>query len=355
MTRSQLRNLLKRFPRTRVLVIGDLILDEFIWGVVDRISPEAPVPVVWVERESAMPGGAANVAGNVRALGGQVRLLGVVGQDSDGERLRQELVQRGISTEEILIDPSRPTTTKSRVVAHHQQVVRIDRENLHPLSESRLKHLLEMAREAIPQVDGIIIEDYGKGLITPALLKPVVSLARRHGKVIAVDPKEEHFSYYKGVTALTPNKKEAALAAKMPITGEKSLLLAGKKILKTLRPEALLITRGEEGMSLFYREGNGPVRIPTVAREVFDVSGAGDTVIAAFTLAKAAGASFLDAAITANAAAGVVVGKIGVAVCSPEELVQQMKGDKKVKPNLNTSSSRKRGSDSRFRGNDKPV
>ena len=324
MTRKRVAELLKRFPRTKILVIGDLILDEFIWGTVDRISPEAPVPVVWMERESAMPGGAANVASNVRALGGQVRLTGLIGSDAGGERLRRELESRGISTEEILMDSSRPTTTKTRVIAHRQQVVRIDREKTHGIRVPLLKRLIAVAQQAIPKVDGVIIEDYGKGLISPALLKPVVGLAKRWAKVITVDPKEEHFSYYRGVTALTPNKSEAALAAKVPISDERSLLAAGKKILKTLRPEVLLITRGEEGMSLFYQEGNGPVRIPTVAREVFDVSGAGDTVIAAFTLAKAAGASFLEAAVLANAAAGVVVGKVGVATCSPQELASQI-------------------------------
>ena len=324
MTRTRLSALLKRFPSTRILVVGDLILDEFIWGTVERISPEAPVPVVWADRESAMPGGAANVACNVRGLGGRVRLLGVVGQDAGGERLLKELQDRGIPTEDVLADPTRPTTTKTRVIAHHQQVVRIDRERVHRLSRPVLDRLLDRVRGIVPTVDGVIVEDYGKGLIGPELLKPMVGLAKRCGKVIAVDPKEEHFGYYRGVTALTPNKKEAALAARMPITDEEGLRRAGRKILKALRPQALLITRGEEGMSLFYRDGNGPIRIPTVAREVFDVSGAGDTVIAAFTLARAAGGSFLEAALLATAAAGVVVGKVGVATCSPEELGRQL-------------------------------
>ncbi|MBI3333292.1 MAG: hypothetical protein HYZ93_04300, partial [Candidatus Omnitrophica bacterium] len=186
MTRARLRALLARFPRTRILVIGDLILDEFIWGAVDRISPEAPVPVVWTERESAMPGGAANVAGNIRALGGEVRLLGVIGRDAGGDRLRRELQGRGIATDEILIDPTRPTTTKTRIIAHHQQVVRIDRERIHGLSGPLLARLIDAARRAIPQADGVIIEDYGKGLISARLLKPVVELAKRHRKVITV-------------------------------------------------------------------------------------------------------------------------------------------------------------------------
>ncbi len=324
MTRSRMDVLIKRMSRARVLVIGDLILDEFIWGTVDRISPEAPVPVVRMERESAMPGGAANVACNVRTLGGQVNVLGVVGRDGGGTRLKQELEGRGISTEWVLVDPRRPTTRKTRVIAHHQQVVRIDRERTDRVAGSVLNSGLEAVRELIPQVDGVIVEDYGKGMIHPKLLGPVIGLAKRHRKVITVDPKEENISYYRGVTALTPNKKEAALAAGVPITNETSLHKAGKRILEKLRPEVLLVTLGEEGMCLFSRNGKRPVKIPTVAREVFDVSGAGDTVIAAFTLACAAGASFQEAAVLANAAAGVVVAKVGVATCSPEELMRQM-------------------------------
>ena len=323
MTRGRLKALLKRFPRTRILVIGDLILDEYVWGAVERISPEAPIPVVWVERESVMPGGAANVASNVKALGGEADLLGVVGEDAGGRLLQAELERRGIPVEGVLSDPHRPTTGKTRVIAHHQQVVRIDRERLDEVGGPVLHRLLEIAAEKIPQVDGIIVEDYGKGLIHPGLLKPVIAMAKRYGKVITVDPKEDHIALYRGVTALTPNKKEASLAAGFPIRDEESLYRAGEKILQRLKPEVLLVTLGEEGMCLFSRNGVKPVKIPTAAREVFDVSGAGDTVIAALTLARAAGASFLEAATVANAAAGVVVGKVGTAVCSPEDLLRQ--------------------------------
>ena len=323
MTPSRFDTLLKRMAGTKVLIIGDLILDEFIWGSVDRICPEAPVPVVCVERESAMPGGAANVACNVRALTGQAGLLGVVGQDGSGKRLKQELEGRGISTEWIYTDPHRPTTRKTRVIAHHQQVVRIDRERTERVGGAVLEKLSDGILDLIPKVDGVIIEDYGKGLIHPQLLKPVIALAKRYRKVITVDPKEEHVSYYRGVTALTPNKKEASLAAGLPILDEAGLNRAARKIMQKLRPQVLLITLGEEGMCLFPRGGR-PFKIPTVAREVFDVSGAGDTVIAVFTLARAAGASFSEAAVLANAAAGVVVSKVGVATCSPEELRRQM-------------------------------
>jgi len=269
------------------------------------------------------------VASNVRALGGQVRLIGIIGRDPGGKRLMSELKSRGISAENVLVDPGRPTTSKTRVIAHHQQVVRIDREKIHPIAKPALRRLLSMVRVALPKADGVIIEDYGKGLLSPKLLKDVIGSATRFKKVIAVDPKEEHFSSYRGVTALTPNKREAALAAGMPILDYRSLLKAGRKIARVLRPEALLITLGEEGMCLFETDGRPPVKIPTVAREVFDVSGAGDAVIAAFTLARAAGSSFLEAAVLANAAAGVVVGKVGIAACTPQELIRQMFGGAK--------------------------
>ncbi len=326
MNRSRAAELLKRFTRTRILVIGDLMLDEFVWGSVDRISPEAPVPVVWVERESVMPGGAANVAANIRAVGGQVELLGVVGEDEVGRRLLQEVQRQGISTEWIVSDPRRPTTSKSRVIAHHQQVVRIDRERLERVGGPALESVLRAAQALIRQVDGIVIEDYGKGLIQPALLKTVIGLAHRQGKIVTVDPKEEHIPFYRGVTALTPNKREASLAAGLVIRDDATLHQAAEKILRRLKPEALLVTLGEEGMYLFPKDGKNPVRIPTVAREVFDVSGAGDTVIAVFTLARAGGASFLEAATLANAAAGVVVGKVGVAACSAGELLKRLSG-----------------------------
>lgn len=310
----------------RLMVIGDLILDEFIWGKVERISPEAPVPVVRVERESLMPGGAANVASNVQTLGGTACLIGLVGQDDGGRRLKTELTALGIPTDSIVTDPDRPTISKTRVVAHHQQVVRIDREQDEKISGASLQAILEQIQERIQQVDGIIIEDYGKGLIHPQLLKPVVAWAKKYKKIITVDPKQENIAYYRGVTALTPNRNEAAVAAGCPITDDASLNRAAVILLKKLKPELLLVTLSEDGMALFFGDGRKPVKIPTVAREVFDVSGAGDTVIAAFTLARAAGASFLEAAQLANAAAGVVVGKVGTATCSPKELEARIFG-----------------------------
>ena len=337
-TRHRARDLLAAARRTRVIVFGDLILDEFLWGTVDRISPEAPVPVVCVERESAMPGGAANVASNILALGGQPFLIGVVGEDAAGHRLRQILNDQGMETAGVLVDPHRPTTIKTRIVAHHQQVVRVDRERASPIDHGLANQCLAALSEQLAVARGVVIEDYGKGVVTPTLVRAVVSASRRARRVVAVDPKEEHFSYYRGVTTLTPNRHEAARAANIPITDRATLLRAGRRLMQRLKPESVLVTLGEDGMCLFERQGRAThprswsrgvqlcraTHIPTVAREVFDVSGAGDTVIAVFTLMRAAGASPVEAATMANAAAGVVVGKVGTAACSPTELMARL-------------------------------
>jgi D-beta-D-heptose 7-phosphate kinase/D-beta-D-heptose 1-phosphate adenosyltransferase len=311
------------FSKSKVLVVGDLILDEFIWGNVSRISPEAPVPVVWVNSENFMPGGASNVAYNIRSLGGEVYLAGVVGDDSRGEVLRSLLQKKGVHCDGIIADKQRPTTQKTRVIAHHQQVVRIDRELVKPIAESVQEKIFEFLRVTLPKVDALIIEDYGKGVIVPKLVSEAVRIAKKHKKVITVDPKETHFSYYKGVTTLTPNHHEAGAAVGFKIKDEATLEKAGQLMLKKLRSQSLIITRGENGMAIF-RPRKETVKIPTVAQEVFDVSGAGDTVISALTLALAGGANIIDAAHISNCAAGIVVGKVGVAVTSQEELAQRI-------------------------------
>jgi len=315
-----MERIIKKFNKAKILVIGDLILDEFVWGSVSRISPEAPVPVVWVDRESYMPGGASNVANNVRALGGSVYIAGVVGSDQRAEKLIELLSEEGVTTEGIITDPGRPTTLKTRIIAGHQQVVRVDREKTDSMSPSILKDVISYAEKIIPEVDAVVIEDYGKGVITPYILKPIIKAAKLHKKVITVDPKEEHLSYYEGVTSLTPNNYEASTAAGIKIIDETTLRAAGKKLLKRLRSESVLITLGEKGMCLFERSGK-ITHIPTAAQEVFDVSGAGDTVISAFTLALACGARLLDAAKIANIAAGIVVGKVGVATVNQKEII----------------------------------
>ncbi len=310
---------ISRFSGAKVLVVGDLILDEFIWGDSSRISPEAPVPVVLVGRESMMPGGAANVASNISAIGAKAYLAGVIGRDAHGRQLETILKQRDVDLEGVISDPERPTTLKTRVVARHQQVVRIDRESAKPLAESLNRELVAYIKSKIKEVDGVIIEDYGKGVITPGLLKEIVPLARKHRKIITVDPKEEHISYYKGVTAITPNRKEAEAMGGIKAKDDPALDKLGKSLLERLKLQAALITLGENGMRVFERGGK-ITQIPTVAQEVFDVSGAGDTVIATFTAALCAGAKMIEAAHISNFAGGIVVGKVGVASTSQAEL-----------------------------------
>ncbi|MBI4435917.1 MAG: D-glycero-beta-D-manno-heptose-7-phosphate kinase [Candidatus Omnitrophica bacterium] len=299
------------------------MLDEFIWGDVSRISPEAPVPVVWEKRHSYMPGGASNVANNIAALGGQVSLCGVVGKDEASRRLKTLLKRRRIGLTHVITDPARPTTLKTRVVAHHQQLVRIDRENQDPLSHRLLRRLLSGVRGALKGVDAILLEDYGKGVVTPHLIQEVINWAKKRSLIVAVDPKEEHFEHYRGVTVLTPNRKEAYEMIGERNTDRIPLKKVGGDLLRRLKCQAVLITLGEEGMVLF--EKNGKItHIPTVAQEVFDVSGAGDTVIGTFTAALAAGSSLIDAAVLSNVAAGIVVGKVGIAVVTPSELLQRI-------------------------------
>ncbi len=320
---NHIQRLISHFDRARVLVVGDLILDEFIWGKVSRISPEAPVPVVWVERENFMPGGASNVANNIRALGGQVFLAGVVGGDSRGDILQQLLLKKGVNCDGIFVDKERPTTQKTRVIAHHQQVVRVDREVVKPVAEETLEQIVNFIRKQIKNIDALIIEDYGKGVIVPGLVREIVKVARKHKKIITVDPKETHFSYYRGVTTLTPNHHEAAAMVGFKIKDDASLERAGQKMVQKLKCETALITLGENGMAIF-QEGKKMIKIPTVAQEVFDVSGAGDTVISTYTLARAAGANAIEAAHISNVAAGIVVGKLGVAVTNTTELTQRI-------------------------------
>ena len=322
--KEKFKKIIDKFSKAKILVIGDLILDEFLWGDVSRISPEAPVPVVWVRSESFMPGGAANVANNIKALGADVYLAGVVGMDERGRVLTDALRCKGIDVGGIVIDEERPTTLKTRVIAHKQQVVRIDKEKMHGLSKSMINGIIDYVKTIINDIDAIIIEDYGKGVIVPHLLEGVLRLAKKHKKIVNVDPKEEHFHYYKNVTAITPNHHEASQAVGIKIKGNDNLANIGKKLLAKLKCKAVLMTLGENGMQLFEKKGSF-THIPTVAQDVFDVSGAGDTVISTFTLALASQASMLDAAYISNIAAGIVVGKVGIAVLTQKELLSRIK------------------------------
>jgi rfaE bifunctional protein kinase chain/domain len=321
----QLLRAIEGFSKTRVLVVGDVMVDHYVWGSVSRISPEAPVPVVNVTRESVLLGAAANVVNNIHALGGKVSVCGVIGEDDAGRQLQQMLGNRGIPTEGLIVEPERRTTIKTRVIAHHQQVVRFDRENKEGISrETRRRifsHLVEHVKSGL---DAIVVSDYCKGVVTKELVRDIVSLARKHGIIVSVDPKIAHFGIYNGVTILTPNTKEASLGSHIEIDDDASLLKAGQTLLRKLSSNALLITRGEHGMSLFERSGR-ITHIPTDARDVFDVTGAGDTVISTLTLAMAAGASMINAARIANFAAGIVVGIVGTATVSPVQLKQRIR------------------------------
>ena len=310
---------LERFGKARILVLGDFILDQFVWGSVKRISPEAPVPVVNVERESFMPGGSLNVAHNITTLGGTVYPCGVVGRDLAGRMLLKSMRKEGIETAGVIYDRDRPTSLKTRIIAHSQQVVRFDREMTHAVSKEDQQGMLKFLKKKIPQVDVVIIEDYGKGVITRQLLETVIPLARSKKKLITVDPKEEHFELYRGVTALTPNRQEAGEAVGRELETDAQIDAAGAEILRRLVCDGVLVTLGEDGMVLFEKKGK-VTAIPTAAREVFDVSGAGDTVIASLALALAAGAELSDAAMLSNLAAGIVVGKLGTATVNLQEL-----------------------------------
>ena len=300
------------------------MLDRFIWGEVSRISPEAPVPVVKVVRESEMPGGAANVVANLSSLGGNCFLVGVVGNDAFGEKLCEKLKKTHVNIDGIIKDPSRETTVKTRIVAHGQQVVRVDREQLHDLNAAHSDESFDFIKKIIDKIDIIIIEDYGKGVINKRLLRNVIELAHEKKKMVTVDPKEDHFALYKGVTAITPNHHEAGRAlGRKVLNNDEDITEAGKELLDKFSCEAVLVTRGEKGMSVFEKKGD-VTHIPTIAREVYDVSGAGDTVIATFSLALAAGAEMKKSAYLSNIAGGIVVGKVGVATISPKELEEKL-------------------------------
>ena len=334
LTTSRVQQLLSAAARTRILVLGDVMLDQFIWGNVSRISPEAPVPVLDFSHESYMPGGAANVARNLSALKTQTELFSAIGDDNAGHQLTELLLEQHIGCDGLLSVDARATTIKTRIVAHQQQVVRVDRETKQELSATDTQNILQNLKRKMRAADAVIVGDYGKGVVTQPLLEGVKTLCRERGVWLSVDPKPVHHLNLAALSLITPNRKEAFELANV-IDGsrasnpleDKSLMLVANRLLNELRPAVLLITLGDQGMLLCQR-GQNPFHIPTVAQEVFDVSGAGDTVIASFTLAIAAGASPIEAAIVSNHAAGVVVGKVGTATVTPEELLNSFTGRK---------------------------
>lgn len=312
---------LRKFPRVHLLVVGDLMLDRFIWGEVDRISPEAPVPVLRVTSESFRLGGAANVIHNIRTLGGQVTACGVVGRDETGTRLVKQLVEIGSSTGGVFWQDHFQTTQKSRIIARprHQQIVRLDRENHGEIRRHVLQRIRQFVVRQASRCQGIVISDYGKGTVHPELLEIIAELAREKNLLCVVDPKRENFGRYRYPTLVAPNREEASQASGVEIRDEGSLKEAGRRLLQLWQAKAVLITRGREGMSLF-RPGREVRHFSTEPREIFDVTGAGDTVIAATALALASGSTFEEAAVLANLAAGLVGEEVGPVAVPLEKL-----------------------------------
>ena len=328
MEEKRFEKILRGFSKAKILVVGDIMMDRSILGRVSRISPEAPVPVILVEKEDFTLGGAGNVANNILSLGGEVSLCGLVGDDENGQRIRKRLVEKGIKTDGLFPEKGRQTTVKTRIIAHHphhQQLVRIDRETTDSPSAFMVRNLLNFLKTNIGRFDGIVISDYGKGLLKKELIRTIIQQARGLKKFVMVDPKLKNFSYYKGATVVTSNIKEASEKSRVPIAEDSSVEKMGKKLLEQLRCDILIITQGEEGMTIFEADRK-PRHVQNAAKEVFDVTGAGDTVIGTMALALATGARVEDAARLANYAAGIVVGKKGTATVSREELVKAIKG-----------------------------
>lgn len=324
---NRVKEIVAAAGRARILVLGDVMLDHFIWGNVSRISPEAPVPVVDFSHENYMPGGAANVARNLSAMQVSTKLFSTIGEDQAGKQLNALLREQNISCDGLIAVDTRPTSIKTRIVAHQQQVVRVDRESKQEIGAADSKIILRALEKEMNDADAVIVGDYGKGVVTQSLLEGVKKLCRERGVWLSMDPKPVHHLNLAALSLITPNRKEAFELANIvdgtrhanPLE-DKALMRVADRLLNELRPALLLITLGDQGMLLCQR-GQRPFHIPTVAQEVFDVSGAGDTVIASFTLAIAAGASPMEAAIISNHAAGVVVGKVGTAIVTPEELL----------------------------------
>jgi rfaE bifunctional protein kinase chain/domain len=304
---------------TKVIVVGDIMMDEYIWGDVSRISPEAPVPIVEIKKETKMLGGAANVINNIASLGGTPILCGVVGDDPTGSEILETMKQQGLRTDGIITETGRPTSIKTRVVAHNQQVVRFDRENRKRLKDESIKRILGFIREMEGGYEAIIVTDYGKGVISAELMEGLRKVLSDSKAIIAVDPKTGNFEFYQGVDVITPNHHEAAAYCRMEIVNEENLVQAGHQMLSELNCRSVLITQGKDGMTLFEKDGE-ITHIPTVAKKVFDVTGAGDTVISTLCLALASGMDLKSAAVIANFAAGIVVGEVGTSTVKAEEL-----------------------------------
>ncbi|MFH0919941.1 MAG: D-glycero-beta-D-manno-heptose-7-phosphate kinase [Fibrobacterota bacterium] len=321
--RSRFQSIARKLKGKKIIILGDVILDKYIWGNVDRISPEAPVPVVSVSRETLRPGGGANVANNLKAVGAVPLCISVVGEDGYGDTFRQFLKQLGISSAGLVTDPERPTTIKTRVIAGHQQVVRFDLESTADLTLKMQERLLAQYKKTLATADAVIISDYAKGVITRHVIESAIQMARMKGLFVAVDPKDKHITCYRHASLITPNQKEAEMAVGFKIRDEDTLHKAGWTLKNELDLNACLITRGENGMALF-EDHKVFTAIPTMARDVFDVTGAGDTVISVLTAAVAGGAAIREAAIMANHAAGIVIREVGTATASLAQIEAEM-------------------------------
>ena len=327
LTKTRASEILRNLRGRYVLVLGDVMLDEFVWGDVTRISPEAPVPVVDVRRESMHLGGAANVLANLVALGARGAFVGVIGNDAAGRKLQTGLRDLGVQAQYLLVDESRPSTTKTRIIAHSQLVVRADRESRSPVTGKLEEKIVSSLKDALKQADAFVVSDYDKGVVTPNILREILPVAYEQVPVL-IDPKLRNFNAYRPATLVTPNHLEALRMSDTEDHSDDGSHHAAKVIREKLGCDAVLITRGDRGMMLL--EGDGqPVYVETAAREVYDVTGAGDTVIATLAGALATGATMLEAATLANHAAGIVVGKVGTATASAEELIQTFAADER--------------------------
>ena len=324
--KTKFKNFFNSTERPKFMVIGDLILDEYIWGGVNRISPEAPVPVLESRSENLTLGGAANVANNLIALGCEVHLVGAIGQDEKGDRLLSLIEERGIFTQGIYRFVHRPTTSKIRIIAHNQQILRIDKEDNRPITEETENKIIKFVNDTMAEVSGVICSDYQKGILTEKVIKKIMHRAKNCKKQVIVDPKKAEFGLYKGATVITPNQMEVEQAVPIKINDEIDLERAGEYLLTLTKAKALLVTRGKDGMTL-YMEKEKPVNIPTVAKEVYDVTGAGDTVVSVFAMTSAVGFNYQESAWLSNMAASNVVGKVGTAVATLDEINEYLQDE----------------------------
>ncbi|WP_425256004.1 D-glycero-beta-D-manno-heptose-7-phosphate kinase [Leptospira yanagawae] len=324
--KSSLQQSFSKLTNTKVLVIGDLILDEYLIGSVERISPEAPVPVVWVRDEKQTLGGSGNVVQNLTSIGVKGIVFGRIGDDKAGENLERILLSNSVDKEDLVLLKSKtiPTILKTRIIASHQQVCRVDREEIVPLTTAEENEILVQLKAKIKDASAVILSDYDKGYLTPSLIQSIIGVCNAEKKIVTVDPQVSHFFLYKNIHIMTPNHHEAGKALGRKLTTDAEIENACREIAKELTPDAMMITRGEKGMSIYERTTDRFYHIPTVAKEVFDVTGAGDTVITTYTAFVASGMSIGEAALVSNVSAGIVVGKLGAATVTKTEIEEAL-------------------------------